>query len=175
MKQVQTPKDLNHVKTRMALGLTKRQLICFGAAGCVGFPLYLALHKALPTDISALVMMVIIFPFFFFAMYEKDGKPPEKLIHDIYCQRFRSKGIRRYRSENIYEKLEEQEKIRKEIRYLEAKKNKGRTGKTVKAKEKAESKAVHERRRKKAAGTEEKGAKRRKKKPSRNLTADHNL
>ena len=45
----------------------------------------------------------------------------------------------------------------------------------VKAKEKAESKAVHERRRKKATGTEEKGAKHRKKKPSRNLTADHNL
>ena len=124
MKQVQTPKDLNHVKTRMALGLTKRQLICFAAAGCMGFPLYLALHKALPTDVSALVMMVIIFPFFFFAMYEKDGKPPEKLLYDIYCQRFRSKGIRRYRSENIYERLEEQEKIRKDIASLEAKKNK---------------------------------------------------
>ena len=128
MKQVQTPKDLNHVKTRMALGLTKRQLICFAAAGCVGFPLYLALHKALPTDVSALVMMVIIFPFFFFAMYEKDGKPPEKLLYDIYCQRFRSKGIRRYRSENIYERLEEQEKIRKEIASLEAKKNKAGSG-----------------------------------------------
>ena len=128
MKQVQTPKDLNHVKTRMALGLTKRQLICFAAAGCVGFLLYLALHKVMPTDVSALVMMLVIFPFFFFAMYEKDGKPPEKLLYDIYCQRFRSKGIRRYRSENIYEKLEEQEKIRKEIRYLEAKRNTGRTG-----------------------------------------------
>ena len=128
MKQVQTPKDLNHVKTRMALGLTKRQLICFAAAGCMGFPLYLALHKALPTDVSALVMMVIIFPFFFFAMYEKDGKPPEKLLYDIYCQRFRSKGIRRYRSENIYERLEEQEKIREEIASLEAKKNKAGSG-----------------------------------------------
>lgn len=132
MKQVQTPKDLNHVKTRMALGLTKRQLICFGAAGCVGFPAYLALHKVLPVDISALVMMIVIFPFFFFAMYEKDGKPPEQLLHDIYCQRFRSKGIRRYRSENIYEKLEEQEKIRREISYLEAKKNKSRGGRADK-------------------------------------------
>ncbi len=149
MKQVQTPKDLNHVKTRMALGLTKRQLIYFGAAGCVGFPTYLALHKVLPVDISALVMMIVIFPFFFFAMYEKDGKPPEKLLHDIYCQRFRSKGIRRYRSENIYEKLEEQEKIRREISYLEAKKNKGRRGSAesgnraskAKAKAKPQSKA----------------------------------
>lgn len=134
MKQVQTPKDLNHVKTRMALGLTKRQLIFFAAAGCVGFPLYLALHKVLPVDLSAIVMMVAVFPFFFLAMYEKDGKPPEKILYDIYCQRFRSKGIRRYRSENIYERMEEQEKIRKEILYLEAKKNKGRTGKAGKGK-----------------------------------------
>ncbi len=134
MKQIQTPKDLNHVKTRMALGLTKRQLIFFAAAGCVGFPLYLALHKVLPVDLSAIVMMVAVFPFFFLAMYEKDGKPPEKILYDIYCQRFRSKGIRRYRSENIYERMEEQEKIRKEILYLEAKKNKGRTGKTGKEK-----------------------------------------
>lgn len=134
MKQIQTPKDLNHVKTRMALGLTKRQLIFFAAAGCVGFPLYLALHKVLPVDLSAIVMMVAVFPFFFLAMYEKDGKPPEKILYDIYCQRFRSKGIRRYRSENIYERMEEQEKIRKEILYLEAKKNKGRTGKAGKGK-----------------------------------------
>ena len=115
MKQVQTPKDLNHVKTRMALGLTKRQLICFAIAGCVGFPLYIVLHKVLPTDLSAMVMMAVIFPVFFLAMYEKDGKPPEKLLYDIYMQRFRSKGIRRYRSENIYEKLEDKEKTRKEM------------------------------------------------------------
>ena len=136
MKQVQTPKDLNHVKTRMALGLTKRQLICFAIAGCVGFPLYIVLHKVLPTDLSAMVMMAVIFPVFFLAMYEKDGKPPEKLLYDIYMQRFRSKGIRRYRSENIYEKLEDKEKIRKEIEQLEAKRNKGRTGKTRKGKKK---------------------------------------
>ena len=132
MKQVQTPKDLNHVKIRMALGLTKRQLICFAIAGCMGFPLYIALHKVLPTDLAALVMMLVVFPVFFLAMYEKDGKPPEKLLYDIYNQRFRSKGIRRYRSENIYEKLEDQEKIRKEIAYLEAKKNKSRLGKAGK-------------------------------------------
>ncbi|MBQ9361111.1 MAG: PrgI family protein [Lachnospiraceae bacterium] len=134
MKEVQTPKDLNHVKTKMALGLTKRQLIFFAIAGCVGFPLYLALHKALPTDLSALVMMLAIFPFFFLAMYEKDGKPPEKILYDIYRHKFQSKGIRRYRSENIYEELENKEKIRKEIRELENKRNKGRTGKAGKEK-----------------------------------------
>lgn len=129
MKQIQTPKDLNHVKTKMALGLTKRQLIFFGIAGIVGFPLYLALHKILPTDLSALVMMMAVFPFFFLAMYEKDGKPPEELLKDIYRQKFLSKGIRRYRSENIYETLEKKEQIRKEIERLEAKKRQAKAGK----------------------------------------------
>lgn len=129
MKQIQTPKDLNHVKTKMALGLTKRQLIFFGIAGIVGFPLYLALHKILPTDLSALVMMMAVFPFFFLAMYEKDGKPPEELLKDIYRQKFLSKGIRRYRSENIYETLEKKEQIRKEIERLETKKRQAKVGK----------------------------------------------
>lgn len=123
--QINTPKDLNNVKTRMAFGLTKRQIICFAIGGCIGFPLYLVLRKALPTDVSALVMMAVIFPVFFFAIYEKDGKTAEQVLFDIYNQRIRSKGIRRYRSQNIYEQLEEKENIRKEIRRLEAKKNKG--------------------------------------------------
>ena len=123
--QINTPKDLNNVKTRMAFGLTKRQIICFAIGGCIGFPLYLVLRKVLPTDVSALVMMAVIFPVFFFAIYEKDGKTAEQVLFDIYNHRIRSKGIRRYRSQNIYEQLEEKENIRKEIRRLEAKKNKG--------------------------------------------------
>jgi hypothetical protein len=68
--------------------------------------------------------MAVIFPVFFFAIYEKDGKTAEQVLFDIYNQRIRSKGIRRYRSQNIYEKLEEKENIRKEIRRLEAKRKK---------------------------------------------------
>ncbi len=122
--QINTPKDLNNVKTRMAFGLTKRQIICFVVGGLIGFPIYFILRKALPTDAAALVMMAVIFPVFFFAIYEKDGKTAEQVLFDIYNQRIRSKGIRRYRSQNIYEKLEEKENIRKEIRRLEAKRKK---------------------------------------------------
>ena len=132
MKQVQTPRDLDHVKTKMAMGLTKRQLICFGAAAVTGFPVYILLRKLMPSDLAVLGMMLTVFPFFFFAMYEKDGKPPEKIICEILRHRFLSRGIRRYRSENIYQRLEEEEKLRKEIRYLEDKKNKGRKGRAPK-------------------------------------------
>ena len=38
---VAVPKNLSGIKTKVAMNLTKRQLICFGAAGAVGIPLYL--------------------------------------------------------------------------------------------------------------------------------------
>ena len=36
-------------------------------------------------------------------------------------QKFLTQGIRPYKSENLYKQLEEREKIRKEVRYLEEK------------------------------------------------------
>ena len=38
MPYVNVPNDLSKVKTKMALNLTKRQLICFGCAAAVGVP-----------------------------------------------------------------------------------------------------------------------------------------
>ena len=38
MPYVNVPNDLSKVKTKMALNLTKRQLICFGCAAAVGIP-----------------------------------------------------------------------------------------------------------------------------------------
>lgn len=35
---VAVPKNLSGIKTKVAMNLTKRQLICFGAAGAVGIP-----------------------------------------------------------------------------------------------------------------------------------------
>ena len=144
MKEVQTPRDLDHVKVKMAMGLTKRQLICFGAAAVCGFPLYVVLRKFMPADLAVLCMMIAIFPFFFFSMYEKDGKPPEVLLCEIFRHRFLSRGIRRYRSENIYSKLEEEEKVRKEIRYLEDKRSNGK-GKAFKAGNSGSGRAVPKR------------------------------
>lgn len=40
MAYVPIPKDLTKVRTKVALGLTKRQLVCFGAAAAIGLPLF---------------------------------------------------------------------------------------------------------------------------------------
>lgn len=118
---VAVPKNLSGIKTKVAMNLTKRQLICFGGAGAVGVPFYLFTKGVIGTQASALIMVAIMLPFFFLAMYEKDGFPAEKLLYFMIRQKFLTPGIRPYRSENLYRKLEEKEQMEREVRYLEEK------------------------------------------------------
>ena len=118
---VAVPKDLSGIKTKVAMNLTKRQLICFGGAAAVGIPFYLFTKGVLGTQASALIMVALMLPFFFLAMYEKDGFPAEKILYFMVRQKLLTPGIRPYKSENLYKKLEEREKIKKEVRYLEEK------------------------------------------------------
>lgn len=41
MAYVTIPKDLSRIQSKVLFGLTKRQVICFGAAALVGVPLFL--------------------------------------------------------------------------------------------------------------------------------------
>ena len=118
---VDVPKNLSGIKTKVALNLTKRQLICFGAAAATGIPLYLVTKKAIGTDIAAIIMIAVMLPFFLLAMYEKDGMPAEKVLKLVIRQKYLSPGIRRYRSENLFRQMEEWENMRREVIRLEAK------------------------------------------------------
>ncbi len=118
---VPVPKDLSGIKTKVALNLTKRQLICFSGAAIVGVPLYFFTKGIIGTQGAALLMVGVMLPFFFLAMYERDGFPAEKIVYFMIRQKFLMPGIRPYKSENLYEQLEKHEKIRKEVHYLEEK------------------------------------------------------
>ena len=118
---VAVPKNLSGIKTKVAMNLTKRQLICFGSAAAVGIPFYLLTKGVLGTQASALIMVALMLPFFFLAMYEKDGFPAEKILYFMLRQKVLTPGIRPYKSENLYKQLEEREKIRREVCFLEQK------------------------------------------------------
>lgn len=118
---VPVPKDLSGIKTKVALNLTKRQIICFSGAAITGVPLYFLTKGVLGTQAAALIMVGVMLLFFFLAMYERDGFPAEKLLYFMIRQKMLTPGIRPYKSENLYEQLEEREKIKKEVRYLEEK------------------------------------------------------
>lgn len=102
MAYVQVPKDLTRVKTKIMFNLTKRQLICFGLAVAVGVPFYLLTRKPLGPTIFASFMVILVLPFFFFAMYEKDGRPLEKILMNMIRQKMKYPGIRPYRTNNMY-------------------------------------------------------------------------
>ena len=96
-----------------------------------GIPLYFLTKGLIGTSAASLLMMGAMLPFFFFAMYEKNGFPAEKIVYFMLRQKILTPGIRPYRSENLYKQLEEKEKLRREVCYLEEK-AKGRTGKPQK-------------------------------------------
>lgn len=118
---VQVPKDLSGIKTKVAFNLTKRQIICFSGAAASGIPLYFLTKSFIGTSASSLFMIGIMLPFFFFAMYEKNGFPAEKVLYFMIRQKILVPGIRPFRSENLYSKLEEKEELWREVRYLEEK------------------------------------------------------
>ena len=122
MAYVTVPKDLNRVKTKVALNLTRRQLICFSAAGLVGIPLYLLTRNALGNDLAALLMVMVMLPLFAFALYEKDGMPLEAFIENYIRVRFLNPRIRPYQTENFYRLIQSEINHRKEMRISEAKK-----------------------------------------------------
>ena len=121
MAYVPVPKDLSKVKTKVALNLTKRQIICFSLAGVCGVPVSFLTKNSLGTDVAATLMVIAMLPFFFLAMYEKDGFPAEKILYHMIRQKFLRPGIRVYRSENMYDRMVELERLEKEGAKLEKK------------------------------------------------------
>jgi hypothetical protein len=108
---VQIPKDLTKVKTKLMLGLTKRQLICFGTAALIGVPVFLATRGALGNSTAVLLMMGLMLPAFFMAMYERDGQPAEKILFNILRCRWFFPAKRPYKTENFYYIIEKEGQI----------------------------------------------------------------
>ena len=98
------------MKTKVAMNLTKRQLVCFGSAAAIGVPTYILTRIPLGDTTAALLMIGLMLPMFFLAMYEKDGQPAEKVIRNIIRTKFFWPGKRPYKTENLYETLEKEAK-----------------------------------------------------------------
>lgn len=115
MAFVPVPKDLNAVKTKVLFNLTKRQLICFGSGAAVGVPLFFLIKAHAASSAAALCMIVVMLPFFLFAMYEKNGQPLEKVIRDIIRVCFVRQKKRPYVTNNFYAVVERQANLDKEV------------------------------------------------------------
>ena len=70
---VDIPKALDGIKSKVALGLTKKQLIGFGIAAVIGVPVYLATRLAVGNDVGLFFMMLSMALPLLCAIYEPKG------------------------------------------------------------------------------------------------------
>ena len=128
MAYVTIPKDLSRIQSKVLFGLTKRQVICFGAAALVGVPLFFLAKASLGTTTAALCKILVMLPFFLFAMYEKNGQPLEVFLGHLIQNKFIRPKVRIYQTNNLYSALVRQSQLEQEVKRIA---RKGR--KTVKA------------------------------------------
>ena len=112
---ISVPRDLTKVKSKVMFNLTKRQLICFGLAALVGVPSFFLLKLAFSVSTSVMIMMVIMMPFFFLAMYEKHGQPLEVFLKHFIQANFVRPKVRPYKTDNYYAALIRQAKAEEEV------------------------------------------------------------
>ena len=115
---ISVPRDLTKVKSKVMFNLTKRQLICFGVAALVGVPSFFLLKEVTKVNTAVMGMMVIMMPFFFLAMYEKNGQPLEVILEHMIQVMFLRPKIRTYRTDNYYSALERERQAEKEVREI---------------------------------------------------------
>jgi len=112
---ISVPRDLTKVKSKVMFNLTKRQLGCFSVAALLGVPSFFLIKQIASTSTAALGMMVIMMPFFFLAMYEKNGQHLEVILgHLIEAMLIRPKE-RPYKTNNNYAALERYAQANDEI------------------------------------------------------------
>ena len=115
MAYVTIPKDLTKVKSKVLFGLTKRQLICFGAAALIGVPLFFLLKSVINTTAATFCMILVMLPFFLLAMYERHGQPLEVIAGHIIRSMLTRTKERPYQTNNFYAALERQAQTEKEV------------------------------------------------------------
>jgi len=99
-------------------GLTKRQVICFRAAALVGVPLFFLAKASLGTTTAALCMILVMLPFFLFAMYEKNGQPLEVFLGHLIQNKFIRPKVRIYQTNNLYSALVRQSQLEQEVKRI---------------------------------------------------------
>ena len=87
--------DFAAYETKVAFGLTRRQIICFLLAAFLGLPVYYFTKDHLGTDMAGILMILIMAPLFVLAMYKKNGLNLETVLKNYIKEQFISEKIRK--------------------------------------------------------------------------------
>ena len=105
MAYVPIPKDLSNVKTKVAFGLTKRQLLLAGVGIVLGLIAFFIFKPIIGTSNALYPFMAFVLPAFFIGLFKKNGLTFEQYF-SIRRKYNKSKKIRTFKSKNFYEYLE---------------------------------------------------------------------
>ena len=86
-----------------------------GLAAAVGLPVFFIAKSKLELSAAAMVMVVIMLPFIFFALYEKDGQPAEKILGHVVKSMFLRDRVRPYRTDNLYAAIQREIKEKEDL------------------------------------------------------------
>lgn len=125
---VSVPRDLSRVKTKVFFNLTKRQIICFGLAACIGVPVFFLVKDRGGTSLASMCMIFTMLPLFFMAMYEKNGMPVEVFLQHFVEAKLKRPKVRPYKTDNYYSALERENRARKEVERIVSENSKKQSG-----------------------------------------------
>lgn len=102
---VRVPKDLNDIRQKFLLGLTKRQVISFGIGFIIGIPVFFILKSYAGLSAGILGMGCAASPAILCGLYRRNGLYFEKYIKNMF--RFLKAPRKRiYRTCNVYDSIE---------------------------------------------------------------------
>lgn len=118
MASIGMSKDFSQVKKIIpGLGVTKRQAFAILTAAIVGFPMYFLLTKNFQLDITQAIlgMACVAAPVVWVILYKLNGLYLEKHISFYYETHFKRNTERTYVTHNLYELMETERKLKKEV------------------------------------------------------------
>ena len=118
MASIDITQDFSKVKKIVSgTGLTKRQIIAFISGGAAGLPVYFLLKNKFQLDVSmAMIGLVAVAgSIIYLLLYEKDGMHIERHISFYYETYFVRNTDRPYKTQNLYEFMQKEQNLQKEI------------------------------------------------------------
>ena len=113
-----SPAYLNYIDWRVLTLLFCLMAVVAGFQACVAFQ-WLAGHLlSRGTGPRALAVILVLLPFFLFAMYEKNGQPLEVFLGHLIQNKFIRPKVRIYQTNNLYSALVRQSQLEQEVKRI---------------------------------------------------------
>ena len=129
---ISVPRDLKKIKNKVLFNMSMRQLICFSIAALIGVPVFFFVKGFAKVNVAVMAMMVVMMPAFFFAMYERNGRPLEVYLGHFIQAVFIRPRKRPYKTDNYYSALEREAEAEREVeKIVELSMEKKKEGKRI--------------------------------------------